>query len=386
MTNTGHSLDGSGLRLPPSGSRWRESYNPLRGLTLARLAAMLEAGQRGDGADLQWFYRFVERRFPVLRACIARRRAALSKLRWSVTVPEDLPPGATPALAAAQQHWLNEFYQRITNLEEALRHLALAEFRGFAVLAKHRVTAGAGAGFIRELHWLPQWNLLRDGLGGDFYWNPDARAGVTPESLGAAARIDPRQLVARECDLPINEIAAVAFVRSSLALKDWSAFVELYGLPGAIAILPPNVPQDQAEVFRAAAEKVAEGGCGALPHGSDVKYPTAAIRGDPPFRALLEWDEKDVVLAATGGKLSMLNDPTGIGGAQAQVHQAAFDDLAFDEAQEIAGCLHRQLTVPELSVRFPGQPVCARWELGLPTAPHELNANGQREISTAQAF
>ena len=380
VTHIGPSLDGSGPRLPLPGRRWRESYNPLRGLTLARLAAMLEASQRGDGADLQWFYRFVERRFPVLRACIARRRAALAKLRWRVTTPANLPPGATPAQAAAQQAWLSAFYLRITNLEEAVRHLALAEFRGWAVLAKHRVSAGPDAGDIQELHWLPPWNLLRDGWTGDFYWNPDARAGVTPESLGAAARMDPSQLVVRECDLPINEIAAVAFVRSSLALKDWSAFVEMYGLPGAIAILPPNVPPDQAESFRAAAEQVAEGGCGALPHGSDVKFPTAALRGDPPFRALLDWDEKDVVLAATGGKLSMLNDPTGIGGAQAQVHQAAFDDLAFDEAQDIAGCLHRQLTVPELAARFPGQPVCVRWVLGLPTPPTHGGAIGKTEF------
>lgn len=363
MTNQSHLGPATGERLSGPLSRWREYYNPLRGLTLPRLAGLLEAGQRGDLAELHWFYRFVERRYPVLRACIVRRRAALTKLRWKVTEPEVLPPGATRALADAQQHWLTDFYHRITNLEEAIRHLALAEFRGFAVLAKHRFASGPEAGQVRELHWLPPWNLARDGSEGPFYWNPEGRPGATAATLGPAHRLDPAVLVVREADLPINEIAAVAFVRSSLALKDWSAFVELYGLPGAVTILPPNVPPGQEEDFRAAAEKVAEGGSGALPYGSEVKFPTASLRSDPPFRALLEWEEKDVVLAATGGKLSMLNEPTGIGGAQAQVHQAAFDDLACDEAREIAACLNHQLSAPELQTRFPNQPVCARWVL-----------------------
>ena len=35
-------------------NRWREYSNPLRGLNIQRLAAMLEAGERGEYADLQW--------------------------------------------------------------------------------------------------------------------------------------------------------------------------------------------------------------------------------------------------------------------------------------------------------------------------------------------
>ena len=34
---------------------WRDSYNPLRGMGMPRLVALLEAGERGQFADLQWF-------------------------------------------------------------------------------------------------------------------------------------------------------------------------------------------------------------------------------------------------------------------------------------------------------------------------------------------
>ena len=37
-------------------NRWREYCNPMRGMTLQRVATLLESGERGEYADLQWFY------------------------------------------------------------------------------------------------------------------------------------------------------------------------------------------------------------------------------------------------------------------------------------------------------------------------------------------
>ena len=61
-------------------TNWRAQFNPLRGLTIAQLVAMLEAGERGNYARLQWLYRFVEKRNPTLRAVLQRRMAALTRL------------------------------------------------------------------------------------------------------------------------------------------------------------------------------------------------------------------------------------------------------------------------------------------------------------------
>ena len=34
---------------------WREYVNPLRGMTLERIVQLIEQGERGSFADLQWF-------------------------------------------------------------------------------------------------------------------------------------------------------------------------------------------------------------------------------------------------------------------------------------------------------------------------------------------
>jgi len=44
----------STARLIAGANRWRENYNPLRGLTLNRAIALMEAFPRGEYADLMW--------------------------------------------------------------------------------------------------------------------------------------------------------------------------------------------------------------------------------------------------------------------------------------------------------------------------------------------
>mgnify|MGYP000550077786 CR=1 FL=1 len=81
-------------------NRWRDSYNPLRGLTITRIVELLEQGQCGCFGELQWLYFFIERRDATLRAVIARRRAALLKLDWEIKTVAELPEGATESQAA----------------------------------------------------------------------------------------------------------------------------------------------------------------------------------------------------------------------------------------------------------------------------------------------
>jgi phage gp29-like protein len=64
--------------------KWRDAYNPLRGLGMARLVSLLEAGERGEYADLQWFYHFMERSDPMIYAVLQRRRAALLAVDWDI--------------------------------------------------------------------------------------------------------------------------------------------------------------------------------------------------------------------------------------------------------------------------------------------------------------
>src|SRR5450631_3219648 len=97
-------------------TNWRAQYNPLRGLTIQQLVAMLEAGERGNYARLQWLYRFVEKRNPTLRAVLSRRLAAMTRLDWDIRIVSSAPSAANGrTLAARQAAFLRDAYEHIEN-------------------------------------------------------------------------------------------------------------------------------------------------------------------------------------------------------------------------------------------------------------------------------
>lgn len=351
---------------------WRDNYNPLRALTIARLIAIFEAAERGAYVELQLTLRKAEKRYPVLKALKARRLSALQKLDWTIKVTEKLPPGATPQMAEAQQKFLQERYNLVTNLKEAVGQIALSEFRGYAILQKHRYEGGPNAGNVRQFYWLEPWCFSRDGFYGDFYYNPESRIGVGLGScasiLGEMNRIGgdalPREdFIIRESESPLYEIALVAFVNWLMGRKDFSAFVEIFGLPNAVVIMPPNITPGKEMDYQASAEKVADGVSGALPNGSDVKFPAAGTRSEMPFETFCGANDKDVVLAGTGGLLTMLSMPTGIGAGASEQHDDAFDDIAQADALKVVEVLQRDFDQVELAAAFPGQPILAEFQL-----------------------
>lgn len=339
------------LRLVKAVSKWRAQFNPLRSLTFQRAVTMLEDGERGAYADLQWTYRFIEKRDATLRALVKLRTSAIKKLDWDIKTVED-----TPA-AKAQAGALRQAYDRIDNLKAAIGFLALAEFRGFSHLEKC-YEGDNPAGAVVHLCPVPQWHWCRDTMYGPWQYNADAA------NTNRGAPIIPRHFIIREVEAPINEIGFLAFLRKNLSQKDWDGFVETYGIPPLFAEMPANVPAGKEDEYQEMAEAVIGDMRGTLPNGAKIHTVDAGARGANPFRDHLTYQDEQLVLAGTSGKLTMLNGPTGLGGGQSEVHQDTFDDLAQAEAAEISEIFQKQFDRATLDLAgFAGQPALAYFEL-----------------------
>jgi len=157
-----------------------------------------------------------------------------------------------------------------------------------------------------------------------------------------------------------------AFVSWLMGRRDYAAFVEIFGLPNTVVIMPPNTTPGSEAEYQSAAEKVADGVSGTLPNGSDVRFPGILARGETPFIPFCDAQDRDVVLAGTGGLLTMLALPTGLGSGASQHHADAFTDIARADALKISEVLQRDFDRVELATQFPGQPVLAYFELAAP--------------------
>jgi phage gp29-like protein len=358
--------------LHPDVEAWRSQYNPLRGLSVQRAVSLLESFNRGDMTELQWLYFHLEGADETLYALVERRTSALLELDWNIKlVPEsEWPKGISKRFAEEQQNALRMAYERIDNLSEAIEFLAMATFRGYSHLQKQDLD---GDGFIDHLEPLDQWNWVRDGINGDWYWNPKAQC-VTASALKhrEESQIERGEFIIRAVQRHINRIGLVCRVRKALAEKDWTAYSEIYGVPGGVVTMPAQSPGDKEGLYMKLAEDIASGGSGVLPSGSSYTANPAPHGTGNPFKEFIRHQQESVVLAGTGGLLTMLTE-SGSGTLAGNAHQETFAKIARGEAKLISEIFQKQFDAEILAQLFPESPRLAYFEIA---ANEEADTSG----------
>ena len=338
--------------------RWRDRLNPMRGLSIQNVITWLDMYQAGVTANLEWIYQKMEGLDADLIGLIESTNSALVQLNWHVkTVDGDVRRARQwdKVLAAEQQNALYEFYNGITNLSGTLEALSMGKYRGYA-----HVQIQAQNQWLKEFEPLDQWNVCRDGYKGNWFWNPEARQTYA-NSLPAANLLDDRCYLIIDTMRPIDAIAVLKYLRSMLSQKDWDAFVEIYGIPSWIIEMPTNVPAGKEQEYADRAAEVAAGGSGAVPNGSKA-YAASYPSGEPPFRAHLDYWSEKLVLAGTGGLLTSLSMPQGIGKGATDAHQETFSRIARARAKMISEEFQKKIDQVILRQRFPNLPSLAYFE------------------------
>lgn len=343
-----HVMDASGMA--QNRGQWRQTHNPLRGLNSAVLTGYIEEAERGATASLQHLIYWIERENAPLIALEERFRSALSELDWTIKIPEHVPPEHRP-LAEQQQQKLTEFYHGLRGLRKSIEELGMARFRGVAFLEMAIIRG------VPSLDPVPPVYFCRDGFG-PWQYNRTAAAGaVNGEAL------DLTRWVVREADVPICRVAARLHVIRSMCLADWQGYIETFGVPAIFAIMPEGVsPSDRLE-FQDIMERIISDARGTLPAGTKLETVTGNNgAGGSPFLELMDWCDKQLVLAGTGGLLTMLAE-SGSGTLAGGAHMEAFELLARREAVMVSECLQDQMDQLVLNKWFPGLPQYAYFEL-----------------------
>jgi phage gp29-like protein len=333
---------------------------------MQRARALYDFSRRGLNAELQNVYREMEGLFPTLIGLIERRTSPLLEMDWACKTISQLPKGASQSMAEDQAAALRDGYERVDNLYEAIEWLELGAFRGYAHLEKIYANPGTADLSIEHLEPVEQWHWTRKSL----YAEWEYVAAATQTNIGVPIHYE--QFVINEARRPLDRVALILWVRAGLCEKDWDAFIEIYGVPHWIVFGPPNMPKEQEPEYLAAANTIAKGGNGSLPHGSDLKA-VDKPRDVNPFRLRLDWIQEQLVLAGTGGLLSMLSMPTGIGHGATGAHEDAFKKISKMEARKISRIFNAQFDGPLLAQKFPGQARLARFEL---SANEETDVSG----------
>lgn len=347
--------DQAGAYFDPLLAPIRSNLNPLRQLTMPRATSLLEMSLRGYYADITWLYAHVERREHVMASLFERRQSTLGQCIWSIDLTEHAAKDeSVQDEAKKQQEVLQEAFAQIDNLKEAWKWLGVAKFRGFAHLEKHYNEKGQ----VKHLEPVPQWFWCRN-------W-PNLRWQFNASALNSnlGEQIEPEHFVIRELPACLGELAVYDYIRKSLCIRDWGTFASTFGIPNIFLECtdPSKYPTDaEAAAWLAKLKNYVSNGRGVLPPGMKANMLGGGSSKDTPFPDLVEYIDSMLVLAGTGGKLTMLADSTGIGQGATPAHERVWEEIAAEEGAEIAEILHRSIAEPRLQEAFPGEAIHVRF-------------------------
>jgi phage gp29-like protein len=356
--------------------------NPLKNLTPANAATLLQNAMRGQWTRAQWLMYYVEQWDADVWTLVERRCAGLRQLDWTIRFGARVAEEpALKAQAEKQQAFLQAQYAAIENMREAVEFLALAKFRGYSHLAISET----------RLDPLDQWWWVRDGMYGGWYYNPQAKL-TTHDSLGEP--VDEADYIIREEPRSLIWLAVLKFLRASHNTKWWDRFCEIASRHGTVIVGPPGLNDEQATAFANKAQAIARGGSGVLENGSDVQHtgPEGKLTGEV-WESRLRYLKEDLILAGTGGMLTALSQATGIGSGQADEQGNVWRTLLRADAGDISEVLQAQFDKPRLRAEFgPDVDILAYFELDSTEEPstdtvldHALKAaQAGTPISTAQ--
>lgn len=337
--------------------KWLSWQPLLETLDVATAKICMQETLRGAYARTQWIYELLEPGDGLLSACVRRRNAALGRIPWTIRLRPDLAD-EDGNLADRQMAVATDFFNSMTGLNKSITALGQAEFRGYKILQKSVTARGDLCLEITD-----NWNWVRDGYKGAWSWNPRAAYGT---NNGDYVPVERCNLVIRQCGLPIDHVAMFNVLGRKNTIGQWRVYNGTYGVPVIMLYMPEGISPDERSKFIEVAKRITSSGRGVLPAGSKTEMLACTANNFESFARLLDQDKQELVLAATGGLLTMLAE-SGSGTLAGSAHQDAFDQLADLEAEEISEVINNQVTADVLDDYFPGEDHLVEFVLQRPT-------------------
>lgn len=346
------------------------AFNPLRGMNAKDVENILDFALTGCISRLEVIYERLEQSSIDISTIKTRREAALIGCDWEIRKRDNASQSKElDKLADEQVALLNENFARAEDsgtLVEAIKCLGSAIFRGIAVVEPRFSDKG-----LEGFTCFSPWNFSIDPVTKDVYWNPKA-IDCTNFDKTLKKVTGTRCIVSLE-ETPIDGLSLPIYIREYFGEDQWARLVARRGLPACYIIAPP-LAGEKVTQFTNAARKVAEGGSGALPNGSQVITEKMDAANSKSFDLFLAHQQRQIILAGTGGILGSLAEATGLGSGVADSHENTWREIIKCDAMKISNLINRKVAHLLLDAFFPGQPKLAYFNIStsLPKSASEV--------------
>lgn len=277
-------------------------FQPLTGLTPARLVAQLDAFNAGYLADAARTWDAMLRRDDRLPALAQKRYSAIARYGFDV-VPVDCDGDeAQEAEAKAHAEVIEFFLNHLT----ATNALDENERGGFQLLVRQMATAVGMRYAVHEIVWQP----MPDGLTATFrhvplwfFENRTGRLRFLQQDYGIEGIEMPENEWLVTVGAGLMEASSVAWMYKRLPLRDWLAYSEKFGFPGVLGETDAPLNSPEWKAMEAAVRAFANDFSAVVSKGSGIQLVETKGSGDLPFEPLIERMDKALAIMWRGGDL-----------------------------------------------------------------------------------
>lgn len=318
--------------------------HPVRGLTPSKLAAILEAAERGDLMAQADLGEDMEEKDGHIHAELGKRKRALLTLPWEIVPPRNASTQEKKDAAYAQ-----EVIRDLPDFEDLLFDLLDAIGKGYSGVENEWRREGS-EWLIEVFHHRPAaWFTvdqatrtelrLRDySVDGQPLWPFGWIVHAHKAKSGYLTRAG------------LHRVLCWPFLFKNYSVRDLAEFLEIYGLPLRLGTYHTGAtPEEKATLLRAVVN-IGHAAAGIIPEGMQIDFVEAAKGASDPYTAMMDWCERTQSKAILGQTLSAEAKATGMGSGVANLQGDVRRDILLADARQLAGTITRDLVYPLLAL------------------------------------
>lgn len=323
-----------------TGVRSIQSGHPAQGLTPTRLAQLLRAAETGSATAYLELAEEMEEKDLHYLSVLGTRKRQVSQLPINVEAASDRPEDEADA------QLIRDWLKRLT-LQTELFDILDAVGKGYSVTEiVWKMTANV---------WLPEKLKWRDPRFFEF----DQLTGeeiLLKGDDGMPAPLHPYKYIVHvapaKSGLPIRgglaRAAAWGYLFKNYTIKDWMAFLEVYGLPLRVGKYQPGTTEEDIRRLEQAVSQIGSDAGAVVPTTMMLEFVNSGggTTSADMFERKAKYIDDQLSKAVLGQTSSADAKASGIGSGQADLHGEVRHDIETADATLLSATLTRDLGMP----------------------------------------
>lgn len=336
----------------------RALYNDVvaSGLTPERLAVLLRESIQGDTRAYLTLCEEIEERDAHYASVLGTRKRALSGIRPTVNVQQEKDVDSKVQDAVVELVEKPNFPQLVEDMLDGLG-------KGYSALEIMWAE--------RDGMWWPAHYVHRDPR--YFTFDYISRTTLRLASLETIDGVDlpPAKFITHipklKTGIPIRgglaRVAVWNWLLKSFSLKDWAAFLDVYGLPLRVGKYHPAATDAERRKLLQAVASIASDAAAIIPESMAIEFIEAKSTGNAPFEPLARYMDEQISKVVLGQTMTADH---GSSMAQAKVHNDVRLDIAIADGRQAEETINRDLISWFVAFNFGRDKKPPRVELPIP--------------------